>query len=141
MKTIKIYLATMFFVGILIACENNSDEGIDEVDEQAIASESSNTNARTVSDAPPSDDDAGVEDGVDDVDDNDDSDEEEEEIALYEIPTNIVDYITANYPGSEIAEAEREGAVYEIEILSAEGVELELYFDLDGNFLSEEIDD
>ena len=82
---------------------------------------------------------AGYED--DDYDENEHEEGEEHENEEYEnessgsISTSalnaIESYISSNFPGISIDGIEREGTVIEVEL--ANGVEL--YFDLDGNFL------
>ena len=65
-----------------------------------------------------------------DDDDNDDSDDED--IAIDDLPQAVRDYITANYPGNTIIEAEREDdGTYEVTLNNG----LELKFDAEGNFL------
>jgi len=84
---------------------------------------------------------AGYEDDDDDYDDDEHEEGEEHEDEEYEnessgsISTSalnaIESYISSNFPGISIDEIELEGTVIEVEL--ANGVEL--YFDLDGNFL------
>jgi hypothetical protein len=87
------------------------------------------------------DDDDEEEEDDDDSDDDDDGDDDDE---IEDLPENIVDYINTNFPDYEIEEAEMEELcdstmVYEVELEDGEE-ELELFFDLDGNFLYSEIE-
>ena len=76
--------------------------------------------------------------GVDYEDDDYDEDQDEESyIAPSELPAAILDYLSINYPNIAIDEAELEDGIYEIELVNG----LELEFDINGNFLSVEIDD
>lgn len=78
----------------------------------------------------------------DEEDDHEDDDDEDEEVDL---PDVIIDFIANNYPNYSIEEAELETLcdsteVYEVEIeqeTADDDEELELFFDLDGNFLFE----
>ena len=63
--------------------------------------------------------------------------EEDTDSIITEWPAAIDDYIALNYPSDTIAEVEFEDGEYEIELLSG----IELIFDLDGNFLAEELAD
>ncbi|TBW27827.1 PepSY-like domain-containing protein [Gramella sp. KN1008] len=65
---------------------------------------------------------------------DDDQGEDEENINPSELPQVILDYIAENYPDNSIIEAEKDDDEYEVTLNN--GVELE--FDLEGNFLSEE---
>lgn len=68
-------------------------------------------------------------------DENDDEQgEDEEDIDPSALPQIILDYIAENYPDNTIIEAEKEEEGYEVTLNN--GVELE--FDAEGNFLSEE---
>lgn len=68
-------------------------------------------------------------------DENDDEQgEDEEDIDPADLPQTILDYIAENYPDNTIIEAEKEEEGYEVTLNN--GVELE--FDAEGNFLSEE---
>lgn len=49
----------------------------------------------------------------------------------------IVEYVNQNYPGLFITEIELENNGYEVELSNG----IELYFDLDGNFISEDLDE
>ncbi len=64
----------------------------------------------------------------------DDQGEDEEDIDPSELPQIILDYIAENYPDNTIIEAEMEEEGYEVTLNN--GVELK--FDEQGNFLSEE---
>ena len=76
--------------------------------------------------------------GVDYEDDDYDEDQDEESyIVPSELPAAILDYLSINYPNIAIDEAELEDGIYEIELVNG----LELEFDINGNFLSVEIDD
>ena len=55
------------------------------------------------------------------------------DIAIDDLPQNILDYITENYPDTSIDEAEIEDGEYEVELKNG----IDLYFDIDGNFLRE----
>lgn len=65
---------------------------------------------------------------------DDDQGEDEEDIDPSELPQVILDYIAQNYPDAVIIEAEHEDEGYEVTLNN--GVELK--FDQDGNFVSEE---
>lgn len=82
-------------------------------------------------------DDEGEEDDVE-------GEENEVEIDPSELPAAIVEYIDQNYPDYSITEAEKEtsedGTFFEVELTSPDGEEIDLVFDLDGNFLEIEED-
>lgn len=61
------------------------------------------------------------------------SGKDDENIALEDLPQVILDYISSNYPGIEIDEAEFEDGEYEIELKNG----IELCFDQAGNFIGE----
>ena len=63
-------------------------------------------------------------------------DEEEEDNEVTEWPTAIDDYLALNYPDATIKKVELEAEEYEVELDDG----LELIFDMDGNFLKEDID-
>ncbi len=66
------------------------------------------------------------------IDDDETEDFGDEYIPISEIPQNILDFITANFPGVGIDEAEKENnGNYEIELEN----DIELVFDANGNFL------
>lgn len=70
-------------------------------------------------------------------DDDDEDDDDEEEVDL---PMDVLDFINSNYDGYEVEEAEEEELcngteVYEVELEDGPGPDLELYFDLDWEFL------
>lgn len=65
---------------------------------------------------------------------DDDQGEDEEDIDPSELPQIILDYIAENYPDNSIIEAEMEDEGYEVTLNN--GVELK--FDVQGNFVSEE---
>lgn len=80
------------------------------------------------------------DDAYEDDDQDDDYDEDQDEesyIAPSELPAAILDYLSTNYPNIAIDEAELEDGIYEIELVNG----LELEFDINGNFLSVEMDD
>lgn len=59
-------------------------------------------------------------------------------IAVEDLPTVITDYIATNYPDAAITKAEQEDdGSYEVYLDNG----LEVEFDMDGNFLKEEMDD
>ncbi|MDX1762176.1 MAG: PepSY-like domain-containing protein [Christiangramia sp.] len=67
--------------------------------------------------------------------DENEEDHDDEEINPADLPQNILDYITENYPNNTIIEAEKEDdGKYEVTLNN--GVELE--FDSEGNFLNAE---
>lgn len=65
------------------------------------------------------------------IDEDENEDEDDEDISVSELPQNVRDYITANYPDNTIIEAEREDDGFEVTLNN--GVELK--FDSDGNFV------
>lgn len=67
--------------------------------------------------------------------DENEDDDDDEEINPADLPQNILDYISENYPDNSIIEAELEDDG-EYEVTLNNGVELE--FDSEGNFLSAE---
>ncbi len=75
----------------------------------------------------------------DDYDDEykDNDYEDDEYVNVSELPAAILDYLSTNYPNIAIDEAELEDGIYEVELVNG----LELEFDINGNFLSVEIDD
>lgn len=75
----------------------------------------------------------------DEYDDEYDDDEydDDEYLNTSDLPTAILDYLSTNYPNIAIDEAELEDGIYEIELVNG----LELEFDINGNFLSVEMDD
>ena len=91
------------------------------------------------------------DDEFDDVDDDrDDREDDGEDTEVYDdgydddmyvstinLPQAILDYLNTNYPNIGIDEVEIEDGMYGIELDN----DLELYFDLNGNFLSVEYDD
>lgn len=66
------------------------------------------------------------------VDEDENEDEDDEDISVSELPQNVRDYITANYPANTVIEAEREDDGFEVTLNN--GVELK--FDEDGEFVS-----
>ena len=66
------------------------------------------------------------------IDEDENEDEDDEDISVSELPQNVRDYITANYPDNTIIEAEREDDGFEVTLNN--GVELK--FDEDGEFVS-----
>jgi hypothetical protein len=58
-------------------------------------------------------------------------------VSAINLPQAILDYLNTNYPNIGIDEVEIEDGMYGIELDNG----LELYFDLNGNFLSVEYDD
>lgn len=75
-----------------------------------------------------------IEEIIEDEMDEDEEDEEE----VTEWPAAIDDYITQNYPDAMIEKVELEDdGSYEVELDNG----VEVYFDADGNFLEEEIED
>lgn len=92
------------------------------------------------------DDDYDNDDYKDDDDDYDDNDYDDDDydydgdasyISPSELPVAILDYLSTNYPNIAIDEAELEDGIYEVELVNG----LELEFDINGNFLSVEMDD
>lgn len=61
---------------------------------------------------------------------------EEENNEVTQWPTAIDDYLTLNYPDAMVEKVELEADEYEVELDNG----IELIFDLDGNFLEEDID-
>ncbi|MBC7776810.1 MAG: PepSY-like domain-containing protein [Phycisphaerae bacterium] len=66
-------------------------------------------------------------------------------VAIADLPSAIKVYVDANYPGYTLDEAEKEtncsgATVYDVEIEQGEENDLELTFDIDGNFLYSETD-
>ena len=70
-------------------------------------------------------------------DDKDDEDHDDFYLNTTDLPQAILDYIQTNYPNIGIDEVELDDGMYEVELVN----ELELYFDLNGNFLFVEYDD
>jgi len=60
-----------------------------------------------------------------------DDDYDDEYIDIADLPQSIIDYVAANYPNETIVKAELDDGEYEIELSN----DVELYFDLEGNFL------
>jgi len=77
------------------------------------------------------------DDSEDDDDDSDDEGDDDDEVDPSQLPQTILDYLAANYPNVGIDEAELDDDGYEIELENG----VELYFDLDGNFLGSDDDD
>ncbi|MEQ8264631.1 DUF5666 domain-containing protein [Pseudohaliea sp.] len=69
--------------------------------------------------------------------DRDFRDDDEAPVAPGELPPVIVDFISANYPGKDIAAAFREEDEYTVILVNG----IELTFDLDGNLLEADDDD
>ena len=69
--------------------------------------------------------------------DDDDEVDDDMYVSTTNLPEAILDYLNTNYPNIGIDEVEIEDGMYEIELNN----DLELYFDLNGNFLSVEYDD
>lgn len=65
-------------------------------------------------------------------------------INIDQLPEVVISYISENYAGSEIEEAESlenpEGSFFEVEIETANDEEIELLFSNDGNFIKEVIE-
>ncbi|QTN37713.1 PepSY-like domain-containing protein [Cryomorphaceae bacterium] len=72
----------------------------------------------------------GVFLGMDDDDDDDDIDPAN-------LPAAIITYINQNYPNDSIVEAELDDDIYEVYLSNG----LELYFDINGNFIGTDDDD
>lgn len=77
-----------------------------------------------------------------DSNDDDDDDNSNPSVSLDSIPASVLDFIEANYSGYQIQSAETEDIcddvlVYEIELEDGPGPDVDLYFDLDWNFLFE----
>ena len=70
-------------------------------------------------------------------DDKDDGDHDDFYLNTTDLPQAALDYIQTNYPNIGIDEVELDDGMYEVELVN----ELELYFDLNGNFLFVEYDD
>ncbi len=68
--------------------------------------------------------------------DRDFRDDDEEPVVPGDLPTVIIDFISANYPGRDIAAAFREEDEYTVVLVNG----IELTFDLDGNFLEADDD-
>ena len=83
------------------------------------------------------DDDEYDDDEYDDDEYDDDEYDDDEYLNTSDLPTAILDYLSTNYPNIAIDEAELEDGIYEIELING----LELEFDINGNFLSVEMDD
>lgn len=65
------------------------------------------------------------------------ADDDDQGLDPASLPQAILSYIAQNYPNAQIIEAERYPNHYEIYLDSG----IELYFDLNGNFLGKEVDD
>ena len=85
------------------------------------------------------DDDYDDDEYDDDYDDDDYDDEYDDDmyVSTSDLPQAILDYLNTNYPNIAIDEVEIDDGMYEVELIN----DLELYFDLNGNFLSVEYDD
>ena len=77
------------------------------------------------------------DDDYDDDDDYGDYDDDDMYVSTSDLPQAIINYLNTNYPNIGIDEVEIEDGMYEIELDN----DIELYFDLNGNFLSVEYDD
>lgn len=58
-------------------------------------------------------------------------------VAVEMLPLSVSEYVFANYSGQIISDAEQDIHGYDVELSS----DVELYFDIDGNFVSMEVDD
>ena len=70
------------------------------------------------------------DDESDDDDEDDDDDDDGVEVDPSDLPESIHSYIEANYPDASIVKAEKYSNKYEVKLDN----DIELYFDLEGNF-------
>lgn len=79
--------------------------------------------------------------GNDDDDDDGNGDDDDDDNQVDNLPAGINEFISSNYPGYEIDDADNEEFCENTNILEVEiemgSHEIDLYFDMDGNFLFE----
>ncbi len=76
---------------------------------------------------------------------SDDDDDDDDGGQTLNIPSDVLDFINSSYPGFQAQSAEQEDlcgdvTVYEVELEDGSGPDIDLYFDLDWNFLFEATD-
>lgn len=124
MKNLVFYLFAMIMMILNTSCTIDS---ISNIEDQYAA-------IGTPADALTSSKSSGYDDD-DDYDDDEDDDHEENENNSQSISdaamSAINAYISTNYPNTSIEEIEQEGSSIEVELSNG----VELYFDLNGNFL------
>ena len=124
MKNLVFYLFAMIMMILNTSCTIDS---ISNIEDQYAA-------IGTPADALTSSKSSGYDD-EDDYDDDEDDDHEENENNSQSISdaamSAINAYISTNYPNTSIEEIEQEGSSIEVELSNG----VELYFDLNGNFL------
>lgn len=84
-----------------------------------------------------------IEKDVDEGEEDDEGEKEEEEneveIEISELPEGVTKYVNQNYADYTITEAEKEtteaGVFFEVELKNADGMEMDLVFDEEGNFV------
>lgn len=124
MKNLVFYFFAMIMMILNTSCTIDS---ISNIEDQYAA-------IGTPADALTSSKSSGYDDD-DDYDDDEDDDHEENENNSQSISdatmSAINAYISTNYPNTSIEEIEQEGSSIEVELSNG----VELYFDLNGNFL------
>ena len=115
--------------------DSDDDEGYDDDEDEWDDSDDDEGYDDDEDDWDDSDDDEGYDDNEDEWDDSDDDEgyDDDDYIDPDQLPQAILDYIAQNYPNVPIAKAEREDDDHYYEVYLSNG--LELYFDLEGNFL------
>jgi uncharacterized membrane protein YkoI len=87
------------------------------------------------------DDDDGNDDDDDDNGNDNDDDDNDDDNQVDNLPAGVSEFINSNYPGYQIDEASTEEFCNDTNILEVEiemgNEDIDLYFDLDGNFLFE----
>ena len=123
-------LEVYFSIDGIFVCSENSDGNDDDDD----GDDDDNGNDDD-------DDDNGNDDDDDDDNGNDDDDDDDDDNEVNNLPAGVSEFINSNYPGYQIDEAYTEEFCNNTNILEVEiemgSQDIDLYFDLDGNFLFE----
>ncbi len=80
------------------------------------------------------DEDSDEDEGSDEDEDKGSDDDDDDLIPVDALPQSILDYIAENYPDATIVKAEKDDDKYEVNLNTG----VELYFDLEGNFLGKD---
>lgn len=128
--------------GNIICRDSNSD---DDDDDRNDDSNSDDDDDDDRNDDSSSDDDDDSDDGDDDDDndsDDDSSSDDDDDGNNSNVPQSIFDYVSANYSGYDIESVETDDlcddtVVYEVELEDGPGPDVDLYFNLNGDFLFE----